>query len=139
MNHGFFNTTQKGNANPCTGRAPVHRGERKHGRANPNLSSDDIFFDIRGIVHVDWVPEGQTVHKVYYKEVLTDLREQMRRRHEMWKTLLMGSSRHCAGTQRLVCQDFLTKHKITVLEHPPYSLDLVPRDFLFCFQRSSLR
>jgi hypothetical protein len=31
-----------------------------------------VFFDIRGIVHVDWVPEGQTVNQVYYKEVLTN-------------------------------------------------------------------
>jgi len=33
----FFNTTQNVSANPCTGRAPVHQGKRKHGRANPNL------------------------------------------------------------------------------------------------------
>jgi len=38
------------------------------------------FFDFRGIVHVDWVPESQTVDQVYYKEVLTDLRERVRRR-----------------------------------------------------------
>jgi len=33
----FFNTIRKVSANPCTGRAPVHQGKRKHGRANPNL------------------------------------------------------------------------------------------------------
>ena len=27
--------------------------------------------DIHGIVHVDWVPEGQIVNHVYYDEVLT--------------------------------------------------------------------
>jgi len=32
------------------------------------------------IVHVDWVPEGQTVNQVYYKEVLTNLGERVRRR-----------------------------------------------------------
>ena len=87
MNRGFFNTTQKVSANPCTGRAPVHRGKRKHGRANPNLKRWwSFFFDIRGIVHVDWVPEGQTVNQVYYKEVLTNLRERVgKRRPEMWK------------------------------------------------------
>jgi len=45
-----------------------------------------VFFDIRGIVHVDWVPEGQIVNQVYYKEVLTNLRERERRRRpKMWK------------------------------------------------------
>jgi hypothetical protein len=33
-----------------------------------------VFFDIREIVHVNWVPECQTVNQVYYKEVLTNLR-----------------------------------------------------------------
>jgi len=29
------------------------------------LSNDNgFFFDIRGIVHMDWVPEGQTVNQV---------------------------------------------------------------------------
>ena len=35
---------------------------------------------------MDWVPEGQTVNQVYYKEVLTNLHKQVRRRRpEMWK------------------------------------------------------
>jgi len=45
-----------------------------------------VFFDIRRIVHMDWVPEGQAVNQVYCKEVLTNLRERVRRRiPEMWK------------------------------------------------------
>jgi len=34
---------------------------------------------------VDWMPEGQTVNQVYYKEVLTNLHEWVRKRPEMWK------------------------------------------------------
>jgi hypothetical protein len=33
---------------------------------------------------VDWVPEGQTLNKVYYEEVLITLCEWVRRRPEMW-------------------------------------------------------
>ncbi|PNF25886.1 hypothetical protein B7P43_G11147 [Cryptotermes secundus] len=44
-----------------------------------------VSFDIRGIVHIDWVREGQTVNQVYYKEVLIILCEHVRRRPEMWK------------------------------------------------------
>jgi len=47
INHGFFKTTQKVSANPCTGRAPVHQGKRKHGRENPNLKQWWIFFSAR--------------------------------------------------------------------------------------------
>jgi len=81
---------------------------------------------------VDWVPEGQTVNQVYYKEVLTNLRERVRRRPEMWKN---GSWALHQGNvpahNALSVKMFLTKHKITVLEHPPYSPDLAPCDFFF--------
>ena len=51
---------------------------------------------------------------------------------------LTGSSpRQRPGTQRLDCQDILTKHKITVLKYPLCSPDLATCDF-FYFQRSSL-
>ena len=49
-------------------------------------SNDDRFFGIQGIVHVDRVPESQTVNQVYCKEVSTNLHEWVRRRRsEMWK------------------------------------------------------
>ena len=90
-----------------------------------------VLFDIRGNVHVDWVPESQTVNQVYYK-VLTNLRERVRRRPEMWKN---GSwvlhQDNAPAHNDLSAKTFLTKRRITVLEHPPYSPDLVPRDFLF--------
>jgi len=106
-----------------------------------------VFFDIRGIVHVDWAPECQTVNQVYYKEVLTNLRERVRRRRpEMWKN---GSwvlhQDNALAHNALSVKTFLTKHKITVLEHPPYSLDLTPCDFFFiskdqvCVKRNQVR
>ena len=36
------------------------------------------FFDIRGIVHYEFVPTGQTVNQVFYLEVLERLREKVR-------------------------------------------------------------
>jgi hypothetical protein len=33
------------------------------------------FFDFRGVIMIEWVPEGQTVTQKYYLEVLTKLRE----------------------------------------------------------------
>ena len=60
------------------------------------------FFDIWGIVHIDWVSEGQTVNQVYYKEVLTNLHEWLKRRPEMWKNGLWDLHQ---DTQRPVCQD----------------------------------
>ena len=96
-----------------------------------------VFFENQGIVHVDWVPEGQTINQVYYKEVLTNLHEQVRRRRpEMLKS---GSwvlhQDNAPAHNALSLKKFLMKHKIIVLEHPPYSPDLA---LSFYFQRSSL-
>jgi hypothetical protein len=32
-----------------------------------------IFFDIKGLTMIGWVPDGQTVNLKYYSEVLTEL------------------------------------------------------------------
>ena len=106
-------------------------------------SSDDRFFpDIRGIVHIDLVPEGQTVNQVYYKEVSTNLHERVsRRRPEMWKNSSWVLNQDNAPAHNaLAVKTFLTKHKITVLEHPLYSPGLSPCDFfLFPEIKSALR
>jgi len=45
-----------------------------------------VFFDIRGLVHHEFVPTGQTVNKEYYLAVLKRLREKIRqKRSKLWK------------------------------------------------------
>jgi len=61
------------------------------------------FFDIRGIVHYEFVPTGQTVNQVYYLEVLERLREKVRRKqpeilpttHGSCITAMHLLTRHC--------------------------------------------
>jgi len=89
------------------------------------------FFDIRGIVHYEFVPTGQTVNQVYYLEVLEMLREKVRRKrpeffaNNSWILHHDNASAHTA----LSVREFLATKQITVLEHPAYSLDLAPSDF----------
>jgi hypothetical protein len=68
------------------------------------------------------MPEGQTVNQVCYKEVLTTLYEQVRKkRPEMWKN---GSwilhHDNLLVHNALSVKTFLAKYKIPVMEHPPY-------------------
>jgi hypothetical protein len=38
-----------------------------------NVKAMTVFFNIRGIIMIEWVPEGQTVNQKYYLEVLPKL------------------------------------------------------------------
>ena len=86
------------------------------------------FSDIRGIVHYEFVPTGQTVNQVYYLEALERLREKVRwKRPELFanNSWILHHDNAPAHTA-LSVREFLVTKQITVLEHPAYSLDLAP-------------
>ena len=95
------------------------------------------FFDYEGIVHHEYAPNGQTINKALYLEVLRRLRESVRRkRPEKWQDgdWILHHDNAPAHTSHLV-QQFLAKHGTTAqLQQPPYSPDLAPCDF-FLFPR----
>jgi len=94
------------------------------------------FFDSESIVHHEYAPDGQTVNKEFYLEVLRRLRESVRRkRPEKWLdgNWILHHDNAPAHTSYLV-QQFLVKHCTAQLQRPPYSPDLAPCDF-FLFPR----
>ena len=48
-------------------KSPSSPRQKKARQSKSKFKAMMVFFDIRGIVHVDWVPKGQTVNQVYYK------------------------------------------------------------------------
>ena len=94
------------------------------------------FFDSEGIVHHEYTPDGQTINKEFYLEVLRHLRESVRRkRPEKWRDgdWILHHDNAPAHTSHLV-QQFLAKHGTAQLQQPLYSPDLAPCDF-FRFPR----
>ena len=90
-----------------------------------------VFFDARGIVHHEFVRQGQTVNEEVYISVLWRMHEALRS-PDLWAsgqwTLLHDNARpHTA----LSVSRFLTKHNVTVLPHPPCSPDRSPCDLFF--------
>jgi transposase len=90
-----------------------------------------VFFDYRGIVHHSYAPEGQTINKEYYLEVMHHLHDAVRRkRPDLWASRNWQLHHDNAPAHSLhLIQSFLTKHGIPVVRQAPYSPDMAPCDF----------
>jgi hypothetical protein len=88
------------------------------------------FFDIKSVVHFEFVPQGQTVNQAYYVEILKWLREGVhRKRPELWPNDWIVRHDIAPAHKALSVKQFLAQKSITEMEHPPYSLDKAPNDF----------
>ena len=91
------------------------------------------FFDHQGMVHHEFVPQGQTVNQHFYKEVLTHLVNKIHQKQRAsWaeKTWILHHDNARAHTA-LSTKQFLILKEITALHHPPYSPDLAACGFFF--------
>ena len=89
------------------------------------------FFDHKGMVHHEFVPQGQAVNQHFYKEVLTRLVNKIcQKRRASWagKTWILHHDNAPAHTAFSVKQ-FLVSKEITTLHHPPHLPDLTTCDF----------
>jgi histone-lysine N-methyltransferase SETMAR len=98
-----------------------------------------VFFDCHGIVHHEFVPEGQTVNAAFYMEVLKHLTDRMHRVRPNLRRRqrLDPSPGQCPSNTALIVREVLVRNSITVMDHPPYSPDLAPCDF-FLFPKCKL-
>ncbi|KAL4085370.1 hypothetical protein QTP88_027229 [Uroleucon formosanum] len=92
------------------------------------------FFDSQGIVHKEFVPQGQTMNQKFYKEVLEKLRKRVicvrPKIKNTWVLYHDNAPCHAA----ISINQFLATKNIPVAFQPPYSSDLSPCDF-FLFPR----
>ncbi|UYV78460.1 hypothetical protein LAZ67_16001476 [Cordylochernes scorpioides] len=102
----------------------------RQARSNVNVLLT-VFFDCRGVVHHEFLPQGRTVNKEYYLQVMRNLHEAIRqKRPDLWKNKnwLLHHDNALAHRSLLV-SDFLAKNNTLMMPQPPYSPDLAPCDF----------
>jgi hypothetical protein len=115
----------------------------KHGFMEIERESHvDGFFYIKGVVHHEFLHQGQTVTRWFYLEVLKRLRENVRRKSpQLWRNNSWFFHHDSAPTHAsLLTRDFLANTNTTVLPQSPYSRDLAPAGiFLFSKLKSTLK
>jgi len=81
----------------------------------------------KGIVHYKFIAQGQTVNQQCYLEVLTRLRESLRRKRPgLWPDKWILNHDNAPAHDAFRVREFLAKNSITKMDHPPYSTDLAP-------------
>ena len=89
-----------------------------------------VFLHYKGIVHYEFIAQGQTVSQQCYLEVLTKLRESFRRKRPgLWPGKWILHHDNGPVHDALRFREFLAKNSIKKMGHPPYSPDLAPCEF----------
>jgi hypothetical protein len=89
------------------------------------------FFNIRGIIHFEFVTKGTTFNQTFFVEVLKRLIHAVRRkRGELRRECsLILCYDNKPGHSSLQVSQFLAGKDISALDHLPYCTDLGPADF----------
>ena len=77
------------------------------------------FFDSQGIVHTEFVPQGQTVNQFYYREILERLRTRVVRLRPSIANNWMLHHDNTPCHMSISVIEFLPKKGIPVVPQPP--------------------
>ena len=92
-----------------------------------------VVFEYRGVMHSEFLPEGQAANKEYYLRVMKRLKEQIRRkRSDFWKeNSWILHHDNALSHKAIIVNEFLAKNSTNIIEQPPYSSDMALADFFF--------
>jgi len=92
--------------------------------------SPRFFWDQDGILHIDYLPNGQTINAEYYSSLLVQLKDILKekRRGKFIKGVLFLQD-NAPAHRTLATQKKLDYLGFQWLDHPPYSPDLAPTDY----------
>ena len=97
------------------------------------------FYDSKGIIHHEFVPQEQTVTGSFYLSVLERLWKRIRRVRPEYSAPGSWFLLHDIAPvhQAVALQEVLARKQVWVLNHPSYSPDLSPSDY-FLFPKLKL-
>ena len=81
------------------------------------------FFDIKGIVHFEFLPQGQTENQYVYKEILRRLMRSVRDKRDLCENnAWVLHHENAPARSALSIRQFLVERNVPTLEQPPYIL-----------------
>ena len=91
-----------------------------------------VFKDADGILLIDYLQKGQTINGTYYASLLMQLREKIKikRRGKLTKGMLFHQD-NAPVHKSVIAMAAIHDCGLKLIEHPPYSPDLAPSDFIY--------
>jgi histone-lysine N-methyltransferase SETMAR len=127
---GVFNTTRKQNATACSGKQNSSWPKKVLMSCSHFKTMLVCFFDHKGIVHYEFIAQGQTVYQQCYSEEVTKLWKSVwRKTPEPWPDKWISHHDIAPAHDALRVCEFLAKKSVIKMDHPPYSSDLAPCNF----------
>ncbi|XP_067660295.1 histone-lysine N-methyltransferase SETMAR-like [Haliotis asinina] len=97
---------------------------------SPKKVMATIFWDSKGVIHIDYLPHGTTMNGEYYANLLKQVRQSIKekQRGKIRRGILLHQDKAPVHTSRAATET-ARECGYEILPHPPYSPDLAPSDF----------
>ena len=100
--------------------------------ASARKALSTIFWDMKGVVHMEFLKQGHTVNSEKYISTLRTLKARLRRVRSGRDSILQHDNARPHTSRQT--QDALAQLKLPALPHPAYSPDLAPSDYFLFLQ-----
>ena len=100
--------------------------------ASARKALSTIFWDMKGVVHMEFLKQGHRVNSEKYISTLRNLKARLRRVRSGRDSILQHDNARPHTSRQT--QDALAQLKLPALPHPAYSPDLAPSDYFLFLQ-----
>jgi len=88
-----------------------------------------VFWDVEGILFIDYLAKGKTITGEYYSNLLIRLDEKIHEKRPGLQKKKSSFIRAAPAHKSVLAMGKVRDLHYELLEHPPYSPDLAPSDF----------
>ena len=88
-----------------------------------------VFWDVQGILFIDYLEKGKTIHSKYYIALLVNLKEEIAKKRPQMKKKVLFHQDNVLYHKSITTIAKPHELHFKLLPHPPYSPDLAPSNY----------